>query len=244
LHALRRGYGFRGVSSVPVSLFFVKIWHNLLTDKPTKPNSLLFGFSCLVFFLLQRRGFLFLKLNSSPFISSHLWNEQSKLFFSNPAPTMFIWHCRNLIINYLNQRIKSIINHEECERTELKKNYSNENKTKYKTKGEFIINKKEKHSKPIRASLVMWLRMRFTHNHTYQCLVKQKKMILLGRTHQLSLPCRKIWRSSILLLLVGIFNEQWSSHAPLSHCSRERFFFVKNQCKNFGLFFSLKNQCS
>jgi hypothetical protein len=140
LHALRRGYGFRGVSSVPVSLFFVKIWHNLLTDKPTKPNSLLFGFSCLVFFLLQRRGFLFLKLNSSPFISTHLSNEQSKLFFSNPAPTMFIWHCRNLIINYLNQTIKPIINQEECERTELKKKlqWSKQNK---------IQNKKGVHSK-------------------------------------------------------------------------------------------------
>jgi hypothetical protein len=39
----------------------------------------------------------------------------------------------------------------------------------------------------------------------------------------------QVWRSSILLLLVVISNEQWSqwSMAPLSHYSLEQFFFEK-----------------
>lgn len=50
----------------------------------------------------------------------------------------------------MNQTIKSIINQEECERTELKKkNYSDENKTKYQKKREFVVNKKEKHQSKV-----------------------------------------------------------------------------------------------
>jgi hypothetical protein len=75
--------------------------------------------------------------------------------------------------------------------------------------------------KGLRRCLVMWLRVRFTRSHIYQCLVTEKKIIFLGRTHQFSLPCHRFgeavswWFSS----------EQWSM-APLPHCSCEQFFFV------------------
>ena len=51
----------------------------------------------------------------------------------------------------------------------------------------------------------MWLRVRLTCSCIYQCLVTEKKVIFLGRTHQFC--CFSWWFS----------NEQWS-HAPLSHC--------------------------
>jgi hypothetical protein len=54
----------------------------------------------------------------------------------------------------------------------------------------------------------------------------EKNMILLGRAHQLSLACCRFEEAAFVV----ISNEQWS-HAPLSQCSREQFFFfLKNQC--------------
>jgi len=73
---------------------------------------------------------------------------------------------------------------------------------------------------PFRGRLVTWLRVRFTRSHTKCRLVKKKKLLFDGRTHQNVSRTR----SSILLLLVGKKAEQWSmalqwSHAPLLHCS-------------------------
>jgi hypothetical protein len=54
--------------------------------------------------------------------------------------------------------------------------------------------------------LVMWLRVRFTRTHIYQCLVT-KKMIFLGRTHQFLLSCHRFGEAEFCCFSWWFFND-------------------------------------
>jgi hypothetical protein len=147
LHALRRGYGFRGVSSVPVSLFFVNIRHHLLTDKAKRSPFWIFVPG---FLFVTKKGFSFsqAQFQSFYFQSFIKWKIKTISFKSSPnhvyltlqKPDNKLFES-NYKVNYQSRRVwKDWIE---------KQNYSDENKTKYQKKREFVVNKKEKHQSKV-----------------------------------------------------------------------------------------------